>query len=117
MEYHVLSGCLVGARDIVPLQSHISIRKGQTAMVNPAATTFDGPLVALREKEIELINDIATSLTEGAEEDRRRLRDVAQDLRDMFFMVAVIGEFNAGKSSFVNALIGETLLPIGIIPT
>lgn len=86
-------------------------------MANPAATTFDGPLVALREKEIELINDIASALSEGADEDRRRLRDVAQDLRDMFFIVAVIGEFNAGKSSFVNALIGETLLPIGIIPT
>lgn len=32
-------------------------------------------------------------------------------------MVAIIGEFNAGKSSFVNALIGEKLLPIGITPT
>lgn len=82
--------------------------------------TADGPIAALREKEVELLNDIARMLADlgdTAEEDRRRLREVAQDLREMFFMVAVIGEFNAGKSSFVNALIGERLLPVGAIPT
>ncbi|MGB1289328.1 MAG: dynamin family protein, partial [Aggregatilineales bacterium] len=84
------------------------------------ATTFEGPIATLREREIELLNDIATELTDFGDEtagDRQRLRDVAQDLRDMFFMVAVIGEFNAGKSSFVNSLIGEKLLPMGITPT
>ncbi len=83
-------------------------------------SSLDGPLAALREREIKLISSIAESLAglEGAaEDDRRRLGDVAQDLRDMFFIVSVIGEFNAGKSSFINALIGETLLPTGIKPT
>lgn len=83
-------------------------------------SSLDGPLAALREREIKLISSIAESLAglEGAAEaDRRRLGDVAQDLRDMFFIVSVIGEFNAGKSSFINALIGETLLPTGIKPT
>ena len=50
-------------------------------------------------------------------DDRRRLRDVAKDLGEMFFLVAVIGEFNAGKSTFINALIGDRLLPMGITPT
>ena len=83
-------------------------------------SSLDGPLATLREREIKLISSIAESLAglEGAaEDDRRRLGDVAQDLRDMFFIVSVIGEFNAGKSSFINALIGETLLPTGIKPT
>ncbi len=31
--------------------------------------------------------------------------------------VAVIGEFNAGKSTFVNALFGEAISPMGILPT
>src|SRR5690606_7190838 len=33
------------------------------------------------------------------------------------FLVVVIGEFNAGKSTFVNALLGDDLLPMGVTPT
>lgn len=82
--------------------------------------TIDGQLANLREKEIELISDMAESLSELGEQtqaDRKKLLDMAQDLRELFFMVAIIGEFNAGKSTFVNALIGESLLPMGITPT
>lgn len=87
-------------------------------MIN--ATTLQGPLAALREAEIDLLVDIASALAEvgdASEADRRRLMDVAQDLRDMFYLVVIIGEFNAGKSTFVNALLGEKLLPTGITPT
>lgn len=83
-------------------------------------STLNGTLAALRESEIRLLTDIGATLAElgdAAQEDRRRLLDVAQDLRDMFFLVVVIGEFNAGKSSFINALLGDNLLPTGITPT
>ncbi len=83
-------------------------------------STLDGTLAALRESEIRLLTDIGTTLAEmgeGAAEDRQRLLDVAQDLRDMFYLVVIIGEFNAGKSSFVNSLLGDNLLPTGITPT
>lgn len=89
-------------------------------MTIPTTTTLEGPIATLREKAIEVIDDIALTLAEDGEntqKDVKKLRDMAQDLRNMFFMVTVIGEFNAGKSSFVNALIGEKLLPIGITPT
>ena len=33
------------------------------------------------------------------------------------FHLVVVGEFNHGKSSFVNALLGETVLPVGVTPT
>ncbi|MCB9558648.1 MAG: dynamin family protein [Deltaproteobacteria bacterium] len=36
---------------------------------------------------------------------------------DRPLLVAVMGEFNAGKSTFVNALIGEEIAPMGITPT
>jgi small GTP-binding protein len=72
---------------------------------------------ALREQTVHLITDIATALSGTESEDRQRLLDVAQDLREAFFLVAIIGEFNAGKSTFVNALLGEALLPMGITPT
>lgn len=86
----------------------------------PVTTTLEGPIAALREKTIAAIEDIAQSLSEqgdDAADDVQRLRDVSQDLRDMFFIVAIIGEFNSGKSSFVNALLGDKLLPMGITPT
>jgi small GTP-binding protein len=85
-----------------------------------STTTLEGPLAALRESEIRLLSDVGTTLAEMgdlAQEDRQRLLEVAQDLRDAFFLVVVIGEFNAGKSSFVNALLGDELLPVGITPT
>lgn len=88
--------------------------------LNPPVTTIDGALAALRESEIRLISDIAETLSEmgeSAQEDRQRLRDVSHDLRELFFLVVVIGEFNAGKSTFINALLGDELLPTGITPT
>lgn len=83
-------------------------------------TTLEGPLAAYREREVQLLLDIAGTLAELGEpaaQDKQRLLDVAQDLRDMFFLVVVIGEFNAGKSTFINALLGDELLQMGITPT
>jgi len=89
-------------------------------MTLTTVNALDGTLAALRESEIRLLTDIGATLAdmgEGAQDERQRLADVAQDLRDMFFLVVVIGEFNAGKSSFVNALLADNLLPMGITPT
>ncbi|MFC4452602.1 dynamin family protein [Deinococcus sonorensis] len=36
---------------------------------------------------------------------------------DESFLLVVVGEFNAGKSSFVNALLGDAVLPEGVTPT
>ena len=38
-------------------------------------------------------------------------------LRDERFHLVVLGEFNHGKSTFVNALLGARVLPMGITPT
>lgn len=89
-------------------------------MMNFTTSTLDGRLDVLRQNEITLLTDIATTLAimgEDARDDSRRLNEVAQDLREMFFLVVVIGEFNAGKSTFVNALVGDALLPMDITPT
>lgn len=89
-------------------------------MMNYTASTLDGRLDVLRQNEITLLTDIAAtlaSMTPQAQEDSERLNEVAQDLREMFFLVVVIGEFNAGKSTFVNAMLGDELLPMNITPT
>ena len=43
-------------------------------------------------------------------------RQAVQNLDESFLLV-VVGEFNAGKSSFINALLGEAVLPEGVTPT
>ncbi len=83
-------------------------------------TGMTGALDVLRLEGIGLLEGIGETLAEfgdDAGEDRQKLQDVARDLRDSFFLVTVVGEFNAGKSTFVNALLGEELLPTGITPT
>src|SRR5687767_10193803 len=42
-------------------------------------------------------------------------RSIAQ--LDRLFLLVVIGEFNAGKSAFVNALVGARVLEEGVTPT
>ena len=41
----------------------------------------------------------------------------AAEALDRPLLVAVMGEFNAGKSSFVNALAGANVAPTGVTPT
>ena len=36
---------------------------------------------------------------------------------DDFFLLVVVGEFNAGKSAFINALLGDRILEEGVTPT
>lgn len=36
---------------------------------------------------------------------------------DEFFLLVVVGEFNAGKSAFVNALVGDQVFDEGVTPT
>src|SRR5688572_22048836 len=36
---------------------------------------------------------------------------------DEFFLLVVVGEFNSGKSAFINALLGSPVLTEGVTPT
>lgn len=53
----------------------------------------------------------AKSLGKALEEDR-----IAR-LQDERFHLVVLGEFNHGKTTFVNALLGKPVLPMGVTPT
>jgi small GTP-binding protein len=53
----------------------------------------------------------------GAElEDRSALAESIRQLDELFLLV-VAGEFNSGKSAFVNALVGQPILKEGVTPT
>lgn len=72
----------------------------------------------LLNKERKLLNDLRVTLTrfEVAGEDQKTLGESIQQLDELFLLV-VVGEFNAGKSAFINALLGHNLLEEGVTPT
>ena len=52
----------------------------------------------------------------ATEADREALSESIRQV-DHFFLLVVAGEFNSGKSAFINALIGQSLLQEGVTPT
>lgn len=60
----------------------------------------------------------ATTIYSGSPyaEDKKRILDIASQKTGEEFSVLVIGAFSSGKSSMINALIGEELLPTGFLP-
>ncbi len=72
----------------------------------------------LLQNERQLLHKLWKLLTAfGAEpEDVETLEQSIQQLDDLFMLV-VVGEFNAGKSAFINALLGQPLLQEGVTPT
>jgi len=74
----------------------------------------------LRAREQELLDRLAGALErfggDVAADDLRRFREAREQLAGLFLLV-VAGEFNSGKSSFINALLGERVLPEGVTPT
>lgn len=47
---------------------------------------------------------------------REKFQELQQDIDNDFFTVVVLGEFKRGKSTFINALLGNDLLPTDILP-
>jgi small GTP-binding protein len=74
----------------------------------------------LRAREHELLDRLAGALerfgTDVDADDLRRFQEARDQLEGLFLLV-VAGEFNSGKSSFINALLGERVLPEGVTPT
>jgi small GTP-binding protein len=74
----------------------------------------------LRAREQELLQRLADALEafrpDVADEDLRHFHEARGQLGQLFLLV-IVGEFNSGKSSFINALLGEQVLPEGVTPT
>jgi small GTP-binding protein len=74
----------------------------------------------IRAREQELLERLATALerfgSDVADDDLRRFQEAREQLTGLFLLV-IAGEFNSGKSSFINALLGERVLPEGVTPT
>jgi small GTP-binding protein len=91
------------------VQSRVAF--GTSRLLAPAA---ERQLVDVREQLADL-RDRLVALP-ATTEDLATLVDAIRQL-DELFMIVVVGEFNAGKSALVNALLGERVFEEGVTPT
>jgi len=69
-------------------------------------------------RERDFLNDLRVELVNfGVSEDS--LETLGQSIAqlDDLFLLVIVGEFNAGKSAVINALLGEKMLKEGVTPT
>ena len=68
--------------------------------------------------ERELLAEVKAGLERGEAPalDLNALADSVGQLDELFLLV-VVGEFNAGKSALINALLGRQVLAEGVTPT
>jgi len=70
------------------------------------------------QRERNFLNDLRLKLVEY-NASRDHMDSLGQSIRqlDDLFLLVIVGEFNAGKSAFINALLGEKMLKEGVTPT
>ncbi len=84
-------------------------------MLDPILTAEQKDLL---DSERALLAEVTAGLERGevSADDLRALADSVRQLDELFLLV-VVGEFNAGKSALINALLGEKVLAEGVTPT
>jgi len=56
------------------------------------------------------------NLEENYSKERQMLERLKERLTHGYFNLAVLGQFKRGKSTFINALLGEEILPTSVVP-
>lgn len=83
-----------------------------------SSTPPNSAVLRIQERLKGVLDRLAEVLERSsAEEDARRALRGSRNQLDELFLVLVVGEFNAGKSAFLNALLGADLLEQGPTPT
>jgi small GTP-binding protein len=71
----------------------------------------------LRE-ERRILSELRGALVRfGASDEHLALLERSSEQLDELFLLLVVGEFNSGKSAFINALAGQRLMEEGVTPT
>lgn len=71
-----------------------------------------GNLAGLLAQAIDLVGNLSPELTTNVE----KLKLLEDRLAAEHFHLAVLGQFKRGKSTFLNALMGEEILPASVVP-
>lgn len=73
---------------------------------------------ALLRDERRVLGDLRAALARhGADPEAEHTLEQSIAQLDELFLLVIVGEFNAGKSAFVNALVGAEVLTEGVTPT
>jgi small GTP-binding protein len=78
-------------------------------------TRQQSELVALERQLVISVRD-ALARADGPRADLERLAQLVGEMDELFLLV-VAGEYNAGKSTFINALLGDEVFAMGDLPT
>jgi len=68
----------------------------------------------IRDRLLEIPERIAPAIEDG--KSRHALNRIGQKVAGNEFCLVVAGQFKRGKTTFINSLLGEDLLPVAIIP-
>ena len=72
----------------------------------------------LLREERKLLARLRTSLARyDAAADQQNALDRSIEQLDELFLLVIVGEFNSGKSAFINALLGSRIVEEGVTPT
>ena len=78
-------------------------------------TRSQSELVALERRLVIDVRD-ALARADGPAADLERLAHLVHEMDELFLLV-VVGEYNSGKSTFINALLGDEVFAMGDLPT
>jgi len=87
----------------------------ETQAVEQVLSRQQAELVALERRLVLRARD-ALLQVEGSRGDVDRLAKVVDEMDELFLLV-VAGEYNTGKSTFINALLGDEVFAMGDLPT
>ena len=65
-------------------------------------------------REIELFREFCEK--RGSFSTAENLKEVADKLAENRFHLVVLGQFKRGKSTFINSILGEKVLPTSVVP-
>ena len=76
--------------------------------------------MSLEQDKKLIVNELKKLLHKDYVQQRKQictaLQALAADMNNSFYTIVVLGEFKRGKSTFVNALLGESVLPMNVLP-
>jgi small GTP-binding protein len=78
-------------------------------------TRQQGELVALERRLVLSVRDVLAK-SDGSRADLERLASLVHEMDELFLLV-IVGEYNTGKSTFINALLGDEVFAMGDLPT
>jgi len=84
--------------------------------INPASGSSTGDSSPVLSELLARARRLCDDSHEGLSHSTRRISELQQRLAEERFHFAVLGQFKRGKSTLLNALLGEPLLPTGIVP-